>query len=100
MGLKEPARLEEWARFNFRNVPDECAWIEPRMRELITGLDFPLMFVGKGHFVNPYKQTHPLIIALAKLYYPIARYRVNNLEARFPIESKMVKTLGFFGRQD
>jgi radical SAM superfamily enzyme YgiQ (UPF0313 family) len=100
LGLKEPQRLEDWAGFNFRNIPKESEWISPEMRKLITGLDFPLMFLGKGHFVTPYKQTPPWVVALAKLYYPFARYRVNNLDARFAIESKLAKSLGLFGRQD
>ncbi len=100
LGLKEPQRLEDWARFNFRNIPDESVWIEPKTRKLIKGLDFPLMFLGKGHFVKPYKKTNPLIVTLSKLYYPIARYRVTNLDVRFPIETGLVKALGLFGRQD
>lgn len=100
LGLKEPQRLGDWARFNFRNIPRESAWIEPEMRKLITGLDLPLMFLGKGHFVNPYKKTNPLVVALARLYYPVARYRVKHLNARIPIETKVVKALGLFGRQD
>jgi len=100
LGLKEPQRLEDWACFNFRNIPGEYEWIEPEMRKLIMGLDFPLMFLGKGHFVTPYKRTNPFVVALSRLYYPIARYRVTNLYARFPIETKLIKTLGLFGRQD
>jgi anaerobic magnesium-protoporphyrin IX monomethyl ester cyclase len=100
LGLKKPQRLGDWARFNFRNIPRESAWIEPEMRKLITGLDLPLMFLGKGHFVNPYKKTNPLVVALARLYYPVARYRVKHLNARIPIETKVVKALGLFGRQD
>lgn len=100
LGLREPQRLEDWARFNFRNIPKESEWINPEMRELIIGLDFPLMFMGKGHFVTPYKKTFPLVVALAKLYYPIARLRVKHLNARFPFETKLVKALGLFGRQD
>jgi radical SAM superfamily enzyme YgiQ (UPF0313 family) len=100
LGLKEPQRLGDWARFNFRNIPRESAWIEPEMRKLITGLDLPLMFLGKGHFVTPYKKTNPLVVALARLYYPVARYRVKHLNARIPIETKLVKKLGLFGRQD
>jgi len=67
---------------------------------LVEGLDFPLMFLGKGHFVNPYKKTNPIVIGLSKLYAPAARYRVKHLDARFPIETKLVKALGLFGRQD
>lgn len=100
LGLKEPKRLEDWAHFNFRNIPEEAAWIEPKMRQLVGALDFPLMFLGKGHFVTPYKKTNPLVVALARMYYPIARYRVKHLNARFPIEAKMVRSLGLFGRQD
>jgi radical SAM superfamily enzyme YgiQ (UPF0313 family) len=100
LGLKEPQRLEDWACFNFRNIPKESGWIEPEMRKLVLGLDFPLMFLGKGHFVTPYKKTNPFVVALSRLYYPIARYRVTNLYARFPIETKLIKTLGLFGRQD
>jgi hypothetical protein len=70
------------------------------MRKLITGLDFPLMFLGKGHFVTPYKKTNPLVVALARLYYPVARYRIKHLNARIPIETKLVKAFGLFGRQD
>ena len=100
LGLKEPQRLEDWARFNFRNIPEESMWIRPEMRKLIMGLDFPLMFLGKGHFVTPYKKTNPLVVALSRLYYPIARYRVTNLDARFPIETEFIKAMGLFGRQD
>lgn len=100
LGLKEPQRLEDWACFNFRNIPKESGWIEPEMRKLVLGLDFPLMFLGKGHFVTPYKKTNPFVVALSRLYYPIARYRVTNLDARFSIETKLVKALGLFGRQD
>jgi hypothetical protein len=99
-GLQEPQWLEEWARFNFRNIPKEYLWIEPKMRKLIEGLDFSLMFLGKNHFVTPYKKTNPLVVGLSRLYYPMARYRVKHLNAHFPIETKIVKALGLFGRQD
>ncbi len=100
LGLKEPQHLEDWARFNFRNIPKESGWIEPKFKRLIEAMDFPLMFLGKGHFVTPYKKTNPFVVSLSKLYYPIARYRVVNLDARIPIETMLVKTLGLFGRQD
>jgi len=98
-GLKEPQCLEDWARFNFRNIPKESEWIEPEMRKLIQALDFPLMFLGKGHFVQPYKKTNPVVVGLSKLYYPLAKYRVTHLNVRFPIETKLVKALGLFGKQ-
>lgn len=49
---------------------------------------------------EPYGRTRPLAVALARLYYPLARHRVTRLDARFPLETKLVKALGLFGRQD
>lgn len=98
-GLTEPQRLENWAHFNYRNIPRESTWVAPKMKKLIKALDFPLMFLGRN-FVNPYKKTNPIVVGLTKLYYPVARYRVKHLNAHFPIETKVVKALGLFGRQD
>lgn len=100
MGLDEPERLEDWAEFNFRNISRRSRWVSSEMRRLVEALDFPLMFLGKGHFVTPYKRTHPLVVALSRIYYPLARYRVTRLDPRFPVETKLVKALGLFGRQD
>ncbi|HZR83403.1 MAG TPA: radical SAM protein [Candidatus Binatia bacterium] len=98
-GLREPDRLEDWARFNFRNIPEESAWIPPATKRLIEDLDFPLMFLG-GNFVSPYRKTRSLVVVLGQLYAPIARYRVRAMDVRFPIESRIVKRLGLFARQD
>jgi radical SAM superfamily enzyme YgiQ (UPF0313 family) len=98
-GLKEPDRLEGWARFNFRNIPEESAWISPETKRLIENLDLPLMFLG-SQFVEPYRATRSVVVALGRLYAPIARWRVRNMDVRFPIESKVVKRLGLFARQD
>jgi radical SAM superfamily enzyme YgiQ (UPF0313 family) len=100
MGLRPPQRLEDWAAFNFRNVSGDAPWLAPETRRLVERLDFPLMFLGKGHFVTPYKKTNPLAVALSRLYYPLARYRVSNLDVRFPFEMKLAKALGIFARQD
>ena len=99
LGLKQPERLEDWARFNFRNIPKESAWITKETKQLVENLDLPLMFLGQ-HFTDSYRNTNPIISALGKLYSPVARYRVDNMDVRLPLESKIVKALGLFGRQD
>jgi len=99
-GLRPPQCLEEWASFNFRNVHRDAQWVHPQTRRLVERLDFPLMFLGKGHFVTPYKKTNPLAVGFSRLYYPLARYRVQHLDVRFPAEVKLAKVLGLFGRQD
>jgi len=98
-GLREPDTLEGWASFNFRNVQKDAPWIPPETKRLVEGLDFPLMFLGTN-FTSPYRRTNPVVVSLAKAYAPVARYRVRRLEPRFPLESKVVKALGLFGRQD
>jgi hypothetical protein len=40
-GLKEPERLEDWVRFNYRKVAEDAPWIPPETRKLVEGLDFP-----------------------------------------------------------
>ena len=97
MGHKPPCRLEDWAPLNYRGVHGDAAWISPETKRLVTALDLPLMFMGKGHF---YKQTNSLVKTLSKLYKPVAEYRINNMDPRFPIETKVVKALGLFGRED
>jgi len=98
-GLKVPERLEDWASFNFRNVHPDAGWITPEMRRLVENLDFPLMFLG-SNFTSPFRQTNPVVVALGRLYAPLARRRVRDLDVRFPLESKLVKSLGLFARQD
>ena len=97
-GLKTPERLEDWARFNFRNVQNDSPWMEPETRRLVRDLDFPLMFLG-NQFTDPYRRTNPLVVSLSRMYAPIARYRVRNLDVRLPFESRLVRSLGVFGRQ-
>jgi len=99
-GLKPPERLEDWASFSFRRLSGSAPWLTDQTRRLIKGLDFPLMFLGKGQFVTPYKKTNPIVVALARMYYPMAKYRVKHLDARLPIESKLVRALGLFARRD
>jgi radical SAM superfamily enzyme YgiQ (UPF0313 family) len=98
-GLKPPQRLEDWAAFNFRNVQEDAAWIEPETRRLVENLDFLLMFLG-SQFTNPYRATRRVVVSLSRLYAPVARSRVRHLDVRFPIESKLARSLGVFGRQD
>jgi radical SAM superfamily enzyme YgiQ (UPF0313 family) len=98
MGLKEPARMTDWADYYFRSIPDEAPWVDPELKRLIEGLDFPLMFLEKGKFVTPFRATNAIVTWLSRLYRPVALYRVKNAVAGFPIESKLVKALGLFGR--
>jgi len=97
-GLTMPERLEDWAGFNFRNVQKDSPWMEADTRRLVRDLDFPLMFLG-DQFTAPYRATNKVVVSLSRLYAPVARYRVRHLDVRLPIESRLARTLGVFGRQ-
>lgn len=98
MGWKPPGDLESWAHLSFRRLADSTPWIKKDMRRLIDGLDFPLMFLGKSHFVSPYK-VNRVVVALARVYYPLARYRVTHMDVRWPLDTLAVRALGLLGRK-
>ena len=97
-GYQAPQRLEDWAPLSYRHIHKHSPWISKETKRLIGALDFPLMFTGTGKFTN--KKTHPLVRIMGKMYKPIAEYRTTHMDPRFPIETKVVKALGLFGRED
>ena len=99
-GLKAPGRLEDWGQFGYRNVLAESPWIPPETKRLIMALDFPLTCNARAKAFASYKKVNPIAAGLTKLYHPLARYRVRHLCGRWPIETKIVRALGLFGRKD
>jgi radical SAM superfamily enzyme YgiQ (UPF0313 family) len=97
LGFNEPQRLEDWSPLSYRTVLKESPWMDPGTKRLVAGLDLPLMFMGTNF---SYKKTNPIVRGLARLYLPLARYRVEHLNAYFPLETKVLKGLGLYGRQD
>ncbi len=98
-GLAEPGDMEGWAGFNYNRSPRGSRWIAPELASLIEGLDFPLKFMGKGYVDMPETSSNPLVVALSRLYYPLARYRVTHKDTRFPLDTRIANALGFFGRR-
>jgi anaerobic magnesium-protoporphyrin IX monomethyl ester cyclase len=99
-GLRVPHSTEEWARFNYRNLPKNYPWLTKKMRQTIQMLDFCSFFIGAKAYSHPFKKTHPLAVALAKLYAPLARKRVEKSFSLFPLEIKLAKMLGLYARQE
>jgi radical SAM superfamily enzyme YgiQ (UPF0313 family) len=95
-GLDIPRRTEDWAAFNYRNLPRRSPWISKDMRSLIEMLDFCSFFVDGLH---PFKKTHPLASLAAALYSPLAGLRVEKLSYRFPVEIKLARWLRLYARQ-
>jgi len=98
-GFKPPERLEDWTRLNYREVPPDAGWVPPETKRLIDALDFPLMCNTWAKAMAPYKKMNPIAALLVRAYRPLARHRIRHLDARFPIETRLVKSLGLFARR-
>jgi radical SAM superfamily enzyme YgiQ (UPF0313 family) len=98
-GLVPPARLEDWAPFNYRHLGAQAAWLPREMCRLIEMLDFCSFFVGDSSYLRPVKKTNPLVVMAANLYAPLARKRVETLTWRWPVEIRLAKALGLYGKQ-
>lgn len=99
-GLKPPRRLEDWARFTYRNIHHDSPWIPPETKKLITVLDFALMCSKHDISLGSFRKADPIVVWLAKAYAPLARFRVRHLDTRFPIETKLIKGLRFLMGRD
>jgi radical SAM superfamily enzyme YgiQ (UPF0313 family) len=99
-GFKVPWRLEEWVSLNWRTVNrTNMPWISKDREKLLKMLHCSSLFIEKKRFRDPFKKTHPLIVLLARLYHPIAKWRLEKLFYRFLFEIKMVEWLGIYRRQ-
>lgn len=99
-GLRVPHRTGEWAIFNYRNLPRNYPWLTKKMRQTIQMLDFCSSFIGSRAYSHPFKKTHPMAVALATLYAPLARKRVEKSFFQFPLEIKLARMLGLYARQE
>jgi len=98
-GFKPPGRLEEWGEYNYRDVREDASWVPKETKRLIRALDFPLMCNAQAKAMASYKRINPIVALSMRVYGPLARYRIRHLDARFPIETKLVKSLGLFARR-
>jgi len=93
-GFREPARLEEWASINYRNLPSDSPWISRETGRLVALLDYALMCDKQDNSLGEVvKKADPLSVLLAKLYGPLARYRVRSMDTRLPIEPILTGTI-------
>jgi len=93
MGFHEPEALRDWASFNYRNVYGETPWIDGETRRLVSILDYALMASPRDNNLGKIKKDEPLSVLLARLYRPLAQYRVRSLDTRFPLEPFLIRNL-------
>jgi radical SAM superfamily enzyme YgiQ (UPF0313 family) len=91
LGLKEPQRLEDWARYNYRHLPDKGAYLLPETKRLVCLMDYALMTSDQDNSLGGIKKADPISLWLTRTYRPFARYRLRTLDTRFPIEPKLIK---------
>lgn len=96
-GLTPPARMEDWCAFSYRNLGAQGAWLPTPMRKAVAMLDFCSFFASDRGYVTPFKQTHPLASAAARVYAPVARFRMRHLLHHAPLEITAAKRLGLYG---
>lgn len=98
-GLKPPERLVDWSSFSYRNLSQRGPWLTKRMRTIVEALDFYSFFVGDKNYLKPIKKTNRAVVFLANAYAPVARKRVKKFFFHFPVEVRLAKSLGLFGKQ-
>jgi radical SAM superfamily enzyme YgiQ (UPF0313 family) len=99
-GLRPPARMEDWFSFSYRNLGGNGAWLSGPMRKAVAMLDFCSFFASDRGYVTPFKQTHRLATAAARVYVPVARFRMRHMIHQAPIEIVAARTLGLYGNAD
>jgi radical SAM superfamily enzyme YgiQ (UPF0313 family) len=99
-GLKPPTRMEDWFSFSYRNLGAHGAWLPDSMRKTVEMLDFCAFFASERGYVTPFKQTHPLATAAARVYAPLARMRMKHLFHYVPLEIAAARKLGLYGNVD
>ena len=94
-GFPPPESLEEWIDFDQEDSSKLCPWVDGRSKRQIDMMTFTVYFVDPKfqiYFSND-SLLHRLIRLAARLYRPIARFRLKRHFARFPIEMKLKNAL-------
>ena len=97
-GLKVPDKLEDWITFGWINRRVGYPWLTPKMKRMMRMLSFCGVFMPSDKGIKEFSvEISPVISLIAKLYYPVVRYRVGGLHCRFLPEIKIAELLGYTG---
>jgi len=94
-GLKEPKALLDWASLNYHGFFKGSPWILPETRPMVEVMNFALMCSKHDNAFGGFKRQDAGSILFTKLYSPLARYRVRNMDVRFPFEVKLIRAVRF-----
>lgn len=99
-GLGEPKELMEWAAFNYHKVFTETPWILPETERLVKVMNYALLCSKYDNTFGGFRRQDMGSVVFTKLYGPLARYRVRNMDARFPLDLKVIKMMRFCLRRE
>jgi hypothetical protein len=68
------------------------------MSHLIEVLDFCAFLMSPRPFLQPYEKTAPIVSLLSKFYAPFAKMRIRHIWDKFPLEVKLARFLGVYGK--
>jgi radical SAM superfamily enzyme YgiQ (UPF0313 family) len=94
-GLKEPKALLDWAGLNYHGFFKGSPWILPETKPMVEVMNFALMCSKHDNAFGGFKRQDAGSILFTKLYSPLARYRVRNMDVRFPFEVKLIRAVRF-----
>lgn len=89
-GFVPPDNLASWSDFRFETTNIE--WSDKDTKDILRMLAFTSWFMDtklEGLAKNR------MLKFMAKMYAPLALYRLKNLDARFPLEIKLAERIGF-----
>jgi hypothetical protein len=97
-GLKVPDKLEDWITFGWINRRVGYPWLTQRMKKMTRMLSFCGVFMPSDKGIREFSvEVSPIISLIAKLYYPVVRFRVRGLHYGFLPEIKVAELLGYTG---
>jgi anaerobic magnesium-protoporphyrin IX monomethyl ester cyclase len=97
-GLKVPDKLEDWITFGWINRRVGYPWLSPKMKKMLRMLSFCGVFMPSDKGIREFStDVSPIISLIARLYYPVVRFRVGGLHYGFLPEVKVAELLGYTG---
>ena len=94
-GLREPETILEWTKFNYHRIFTKSPWILPETKKVIKVMNYALMCSKHDNAFGGFRRQDVGSVLFGKVYGPLARYRVRNMDVRFPLEIKLIHLVRF-----
>jgi anaerobic magnesium-protoporphyrin IX monomethyl ester cyclase len=92
-----PEKLEDWVTYTWMNRRLTYPWLTPEKRKAIQMLAFCSIFLARERNLGAFTPVNPFVANVARLYAPIAQYRVKGMHYGLLPELKVAEILGYKG---